>query len=109
MSSKGPAAPIGQLEQAAVGSVHVEPQPFVAGHVGDVVQRIDRSGVGGPGVPDDQKRRQAGAAIGGNAPLDLVDLNTGSMVAGDFPDVAPGVPASPIEGQLMGVFPEGLG
>ena len=53
---------------------------------------------------------QAGGTFGVRIFSLWIDYNSiGNVAFQDFPDVAPGVPAAPIEGQLMGVFPEGLG
>ncbi len=48
--------PVGEERAAAVGGVDVEPGAVPGGEVGDVVQRVDGSGVGGAGGGDDGDR-----------------------------------------------------
>ena len=69
------AAPVGQLEEAAVGGVDVEPQAFVLRHVGDRVERIDRARVRRPRCRRDEERAQARRAVGADGVAQRVGVH----------------------------------
>ena len=53
---EGPAPSLGEHEKSTVGSVGVQPQVMMLGHVGQAFEIVDGAGVGGAGVGDDQER-----------------------------------------------------
>ena len=57
---------VAQIEEGAIGAVHVMPEPFGGTQVGDGRQRIDRAGVRRAGARHHRKRKQTRPAIGGN-------------------------------------------
>ena len=63
-------AALGELEEAAVGGVDVEPEVVLLGEVGQVVQGVDGAGVGGAGAGDDEERGRV-ALDGGLEGIDV--------------------------------------
>ena len=54
-----------QGRQGAKGAVDVEPDVFLARHIGQRVEIVDGSGVHRAGRADDHERRKSGRAVGG--------------------------------------------
>ena len=63
---EGRSSLVAQIEEGAIGAVHVMPEPFDGTQVGDGRQRIDRAGVRRAGARHHRKRKQTRPAIGGN-------------------------------------------
>jgi hypothetical protein len=62
---QGHPAPARQLVEAPVRGVDVKPETLLRGDAGDLVQRIDRAGVGGACGCDDEKRLSPLGSVGG--------------------------------------------
>ena len=69
------AAPVGELEEASVGAVDVEPQVLGVRDVGDRVERIDRARVRGAGARRHEERAHAGRAVLGDHPPEGVGVH----------------------------------
>ena len=52
-----------QQEESAVRAVHVEPEPLARGELRERREIVDRAGVRGAGVADDEEGRPAGGAV----------------------------------------------
>ena len=72
-----------ELEERAVGAVDVVPERFGGAHVGDLVERIDRAGIGRAGARDDREGHQAGGAIGLHRVAQPLERQPVAPVAGD--------------------------
>ena len=103
---QGPAALFREHEEAAVGAVHVEPEPFAQRQVRARLQVVHGAGVGGPGVGHQQEGPQAGGPVRGEGPGQLVQAEPLAAVHGDGAHV-PGGEAGQGRGLLHGVV--GLG
>src|SRR5690606_23551589 len=56
----------GQLEEAAVGAVDVHPDALPGRYLGDLLEGVDRPGVGGPRGGADAGRDEPGTAVLGD-------------------------------------------
>ena len=85
-------APIGELEEAAVGAVDVHPQRFGLRDVGDVAEGIDRAGVRRADGRDHEERTAARRAVFADHRAEGIGIHPKFPVGRDQAEVAPGEP-----------------
>ena len=74
-----------QGEQAAIGSIDMEPSVVATAQGGDFVERIDRAGIDGAGRCDDQPRPDTGGAILFQRFLERRNRHAVALVGRDLP------------------------
>ena len=77
-----------QSRQGAKGAVDVEPDVFLARHVGQRVEIVDGSGVHRAGRADDHERRKSGRAVGGYGVNEVADPHGAALVGRNQPQMA---------------------
>ena len=74
------------VEERAVGTVHVVPDPFAGAQVGDRIQRIDRARIRGAGRRRDAERSEPDLAIRGNRVGQGPHIHSELLIDLDRPD-----------------------
>ena len=80
-------APLRQLEETAIGSVDMKPEPLAGSDPGQSGQRVDSPCVGGPGRSDDEERVTPGSPVFGDGRRKGVRVHPQIVVDADFPDL----------------------
>jgi hypothetical protein len=82
------ASALGELEEAAVRSVDVQPHPPLVGDLDEIDERIDRPRVGRPGVADHTEGTEALAPVGVHLGMQRLDVDPEIRCGRDDPHVA---------------------
>ena len=81
------AAARGELEEAAIGGVDMEPEPLVGNDPGQGVKGVDGAGVCRPGGADDEERVTPGGAVLHDGRLERLRVHPQVGVYADRPDL----------------------